>query len=68
MKRTVLIVDDAGNVVTIEEINLQAANYRPTDQEWFDLAWENAVDDKIVKDVDRSKFGILFARESQSKM
>jgi hypothetical protein len=61
MNRKVLIMDDAGNVVTIDEINLQAVNYEPADQQWFDLAWENAVEDKLVNDEGRAKYKLSFA-------
>lgn len=54
-------MDDAGNVVTIDEINLQAVNYEPADQQWFDLAWENAVEDKLVNDEGRAKYKHSFA-------
>ncbi|MCH9828044.1 MAG: hypothetical protein K0U79_09895 [Gammaproteobacteria bacterium] len=61
MNRKVLIMDDAGNVVTIEEINLQAVNYEPADQQWFDLAWENAVEDKLVNEEGRATYKLSFA-------
>jgi len=54
-------MDDAGNVVTIDEINLQAVNYEPADQRWFALAWENAVEDKFVNDEGRAKYKLSFA-------
>lgn len=65
MNRRVLIVDDAGNVVIIDEINLQAANYEPEDQEWFDLAWENAVEDNLVNGEERAKYKFSFSQKHQ---
>ena len=61
MNRKILIMDDAGNVVTLDEINLKTLNYDPADHEWFDLAWQNAVEDGLVTDEDRAKYKISFA-------
>lgn len=60
MHRKVLIMDDTDNVITIDEISLQAVNYEPADQEWFDLAWQNAVEDKLVNEEDRAKYKLSF--------
>jgi hypothetical protein len=60
MTRKVLIMDDMGKVVTIDEINLQGMNYEPGDQEWFDLAWRNAVEDGLVDEQDREKYKLSF--------
>lgn len=61
MERKVQISDESGRVVSIDDVNLTAVNYQPVDQEWFDLAWENAVEDGLVNDEDRSKYKITFA-------
>jgi hypothetical protein len=61
MYKKVLIMDDTGRVVTIDEINLRGINYEAKDQEWFDLAWQNAVEDGLVDEHDRTKYKITFA-------
>lgn len=60
MLRKVLIEDDSGNIIKVDEINLQGANYAPKDQEWFDIAWINAVEDKLVKESDRETYKFSF--------
>ena len=60
MNRKVLIADDTGSVVTIDEIGLKTVNYEPADQEWFDIAWRNAVEDGLVDEEDRAKHKLSF--------
>jgi hypothetical protein len=61
MSKKVLIRENStGNVVCIDEINLRAVNYDPDEREWFDIAWENAVEDGLVNDEDRANYSISF--------
>ena len=60
-KRSVLIIKkEDENVVSVEEINLDGLNYDPNDEEFFDLAWQNVVEDKLVNNEDRDKHIIRF--------
>jgi len=45
----VLIVErNSGQVVAQYPVELQGLNYTPSEQEYFNLAWQNAIEDGIV--------------------
>ena len=57
----VQIIETAtGNVLTVDEINLKWINNDPEEKEWFDIAWQNAVEDGLVNNNDRDKYTINF--------
>jgi hypothetical protein len=62
MNRKVAIVNaKTGAPITVDEINLSTVNYDPADHEWFDLAWENAVDDGLVEEIDKDNYRFSFS-------
>lgn len=61
MNRKVQVVENnSGKVVSDGEIELRAINYTPSEKEWFDIAWKNAVEDGLVSDKDRVEYSISF--------
>jgi len=44
-------------------VHLQAANYEPNTQEYFDLAWRAAVEDGAVLNVDRSRYVFMVSAQ-----
>ncbi len=55
----VLIIEKStGKMVGQYPINLSGANYDPQAKEYEDEAWKCAVEDGLVKEVDRSKYSI----------
>jgi hypothetical protein len=47
MKIQITDIKDS-RIVTTVPVFLKAGNYRPTEQEAFDVAWDAAVDDRLV--------------------
>jgi hypothetical protein len=48
MKNVVITEIKTGRIVAAYKLNIRGANYAPTEQDFMEGAWENAVDDKIV--------------------
>ncbi len=62
MNREVTIKENkSGKVITVGEINLKGMNYDPVEKEWFDLAWDNAVDDGLVNANEKHEYTINFS-------
>ena len=59
-RKVVIVEKQSGRIVTTDEINLTAVNYDPTEKEWFDIAWKNAIQDKLVKEEDKHNYEIKF--------
>lgn len=48
MKNVRITEKRTGRVVAMYPIQMQGANYTPSANEYIALAWDNAVDDKLV--------------------
>ena len=59
-KSVIVIHEESGNIIAVEDIILDGLNYEPTDKEFFDLAWENVVEDGLAAEGDREKHLIRF--------
>ena len=53
------IFDEAGKRVFMTTVNLNALNYEPKLDEYFNEAWRAAVEDGIVNVGDRDKYKVL---------
>ena len=43
-------------VIAEYPVNVGGLNYEPSEQEFFGLAWKNAVEDGLVKDDERDSY------------
>lgn len=48
------------NIVATYPIDVEGLNYKPESNEFFDLAWHCAVDDKIVEDKNKKNYKFSF--------
>ena len=59
----VLIIEtETGRTVARIPVILQGMNYTPSEQEYFDLAWRNAVDDETVDEARRDAYSFRLIR------
>lgn len=56
----VIIEKSTNRVVATVPVALRGINYAPTDSEWFDQAWEAAVEDKLVDASQRFRYSFGF--------
>jgi hypothetical protein len=48
MKNVIITEIKTGRIVAAYKLNIRGANYTPTEKDFIEGAWENAVDDKMV--------------------
>ncbi len=58
--QVVVIEKSTNRVVAIVPVDLRGVNYSPTDSEWFDQAWEAAVEDNLVDASQRVRYSFGF--------
>ena len=58
--RVVIIEKSTNRVVAIVPEAFRGVNYAPADSEWFDQAWEAAVEDKLVNASQRVRYSFDF--------
>jgi hypothetical protein len=46
----------SGKVVATYQVSLGGFNYTPSDEEYFNVAWSNAVDDGLIPDDERDNY------------
>jgi hypothetical protein len=64
MEREVAVIESkTRKVVARHTLHLEGLNYTPSDREYFDAAWQAAVDDGDVKDADRAKYTFVFVQK-----
>lgn len=42
-----------GEIIAEKQVQLRGLNYQPSDQEWFDLALDDAIDDGDIDETER---------------
>lgn len=55
-----IIEKETGKHVHTYSINWIGGNYTPDNQWYFDRAWKDAVDDRLVNEADRDKYILTF--------
>ncbi len=61
MERVVAIIDNlTARMVARHTVHLEGLNYTPSDQEYYDAAWQAAVEDGEVKAADRDRYIFVF--------